>query len=257
MEMIFDVPIEGEGWPEIKGRLDKGERLWIVTANPEILLEAKFDQKYRSVLETADLRVIDGFGVFIAKKVLGVIAFFKKTSDILRRKTVRLTGVELAEHLVQMAHDKGLKVGLFGGEFGEAETAAKEIRAAYPGIVIRAEQGGRVERDGGEDGVTEEARSRMIMFGPQVLLVAMGHPRQEFWIAEHRQDFPEVQAIVGVGGTFNFWAGRIKRAPFILRAVGFEWFWRLLREPRRWKRIFRAVVVFPVLFIFDLLRFRV
>lgn len=208
--------------------------IWIVTANPEILLEAKRNAEYNRVLQQADVRLVDGFGLWLATFC----------------RTKRVTGVEFAEHLLQVAHEKQWRVGLFGGEHGEAEASLADIKRAYPNLSIMAEQGGRVSIKGEEDDATEDARGRMMQFSPQVLLVAMGHPRQEMWILEHRNDFPELKAIVGVGGTFNFWSGKAKRAPHFMRTFGFEWLWRLIVEPYRWKRIFDAVVVFPLKVLF-------
>lgn len=238
---VLDVPIEGLGWDTIEQKLRKGERLWTVTANPEILLQARKDKKYREMISSADLRTVDGFGLFLI-------------SVVLRRKTVRLTGVELSEHLLQYAWQNKLRVGLLGGEFGEGNGAAKHIRESYPGLEVLVEEAGAIGLDGSEDAKAEAARERMMLFSPQILLVAFGAPRQEMWIGEHRQSFADLKAVVGVGGTFNFWAGRITRAPHFMRKFGLEWLWRLIQEPRRLGRIWRAVVVFPILALFDKIR---
>mgnify|MGYP001578958952 FL=1 len=235
---VLGVPIEGDGWKAIAERLDQDMKLWIVTANPEILLKAKKDRDYRKAISSADLRTVDGAGLFFVMNVL-------------RRKAVRLTGVDLAEHLLQYAWKHHLRVGLLGGEFGAAAGAASHIRASYPELELLVEEGGVVAVDGTEDERTEASRERMMLFSPHVLFVAFGHPRQERWIHLHRGDFADLRAIVGVGGTFNFWAGRIKRAPAWMRAVGIEWFFRLIQEPKRWRRIWNAVVVFPVAALID------
>jgi len=205
------------------------------------LLRARKDKKYREVISSAELRLVDGFGLFLV-------------SYVLRRKTVRLTGVELSEHLLQYAWKNHLRVGLLGGEFGEAGGAAEKILEAYPGLELLAEEGGGITESGSEDAKAEAARERLILFSPQILLVAFGAPRQELWIHEHRNEFADLRAVVGVGGTFNFWAGRIRRAPAWMRTVGLEWAWRLLQEPRRIGRIWRAVVIFPILALFDSFR---
>jgi N-acetylglucosaminyldiphosphoundecaprenol N-acetyl-beta-D-mannosaminyltransferase len=238
---VLGVPIEGEGWVSIQERLDRGEKLWIVTANPEILLEARKDKAYREAISSADLRTVDGFGLFLI-------------INILRRKTKRLTGVELAEHLLQYAWKHRLRVGLMGGEAREAREAADRIRVSYPDMDILVEEGRVVTREGAEDDATEAARERMMIFSPHILLVAFGHPRQERWISTHRADFADVRAVVGVGGTFNFWAGRIKRAPAWMRSIGLEWSWRLIQEPKRWRRIWNAVVAFPIAVAIDRIR---
>jgi N-acetylglucosaminyldiphosphoundecaprenol N-acetyl-beta-D-mannosaminyltransferase len=235
MRKIFGVPIEGWSMSTAVEYIEQaGTPVWFVTANPEILLAAKRDIAYTKALQKADVRLVDGFGLWLM--TFG--------------RTKRVTGVEFAERLLQLAHDKKWRVGLFGGDHGEAEASLPDIKRAYPDLSILAEQGGRVSTTGGEDDMTEEARGRMMQFSPQVLLVAMGHPRQEAWILEHRNDFPELKVIVGVGGTFNFWAGKSKRAPHFMRSFGFEWLWRLFVEPYRWKRILNAVIVFPFMALF-------
>lgn len=239
MRKIFDIPIEGRELQQTVTSIEQASKpIWIVTANPEILLEAHQNRMYAEVLKQADERLVDGFGLWLATFC----------------RTKRVTGVELVERLLQLAHDKGWRVGLFGGTIGEAEASLPDIKAAYSDLSVLAEQGGRVTSTGEEDDVTEQARGRMMQFSPQVLLVAMGHPRQEMWIAEHRGDFPELKVVVGVGGTLMFWSGKSKRAPHVMRSFGLEWLWRLLVEPYRWKRIIHAVVVFPVLVLVDKMR---
>ena len=82
---------------------------------------------------------------------------------------------------------------------------------------------------------------------PHLLLAAFGAPEQDLWISEHLKKLPSVRVAMGVGGTFDFLAGKRRRAPKWMRSIGLEWFYRLLREPKRIKRIFNAVVVFPML----------
>jgi len=138
-----------------------------------------------------------------------------------------------------------------GGGSGIAEQAAEALKKKISGLSVTAEQGGQVEMNGQDDDVGEEARHRLTLFAPQILLVAFGHPKQERWIARHLVEFPSVKIVIGIGGAFDFWADTIKRAPFVIRRVGLEWLWRLILEPRRWKRIWNAVIVFPIFFIFD------
>lgn len=235
MRTVFGVPVDGWSMQQSIQAIDSDKAKWFVTANPEILLAAQRDASYREVLCQADVRLVDGFGLWLV--TLG--------------RTSRVTGVEFAERLLQHAHEQHWRVGLFGGQHGEAAASLPDIQRAYPDLEILAEEGGRVTHDGTEDDQTREARARMIRFRPQVLLVAMGHPKQEMWIAAHIGNFSELKAVVGVGGTFNFWSGRSTRAPHLLRVLGLEWAWRLVTEPYRWKRILDAVVIFPVKVIFD------
>ena len=82
---------------------------------------------------------------------------------------------------------------------------------------------------------------------PDILLIALGHGKQEKWIAAHLPELPSVKVAMGVGGAFDFIAGRVLRAPRILRRLGLEWLWRLILQPSRLPRIWRAVIKFPIL----------
>ncbi len=205
--------------------------LWFITANPEILLEAKRDPVYRQTLTQADVRLVDGFGVWCALRLQG-------------ERPTRVTGVDFAEELVKYAADKQWKVALLGG--ASTHAAAHRLRARYPDVRILSEEAGRIAHDGETDERTDEAMSRITLAAPDILLVGFGHPKQERWIAKHIHDFPSVRVWVGVGGTFDMWAGSVPRAPRWLRALGGEWLWRLIHEPHRMTRIIRAVILFPI-----------
>lgn len=205
---------------------------WIVTANPEILLEARRNAAYRAALMQADLRILDGIGLVFAAVLHG-------------HRAPRVTGVELGEALVQYAWTKQQLVCLIGGEGDAAATSAQELARAYPNVRCMSSTGGRVNASGEGDDVNEEALHQIILAAPDVILVAFGHPKQEAWIAAHLHELPPHCVVVGVGGTFDYWSHRISRAPRWMRALGLEWLYRLTREPKRWKRIWRAVVVFP------------
>lgn len=237
---VFDIPIEGEPFERVSERIvsNPSGSFWIVTANAEILLEAKRDKAYADVLRQADERLVDGSGPWLMLKLAG-------------QKTVRLPGVELANNLINLAVEQKWRVALIGGYEGAAEKAGIRLKQTFPDLQLTVERGGKVERDGKDDSVGEEARHRLTLFAPQVLLVAFGHPKQERWIARYLADFPSVKVVVGIGGTIDFWAGTAKRAPKFLQTIGLEWLWRLMLEPRRIKRIWNAVIIFPIAFIVD------
>ncbi len=236
---IFGVHIDGSSLQEVMLNIKKATQpFWIVTANPEILLEARRDSAYAQVVRQADVRTVDGVGLLMIGRLFG-------------QSWSRVTGVELAERLIEHAFQEGLRVGFVGGAPHVAEAACAHWNQRYPGLQSVAEEGGRVASDGTDDEAGEEARHRLTLFAPDVLLVAFGHPKQERWIARHLTDFPQVRVVVGVGGTFDYWAGRVSRAPGVLRAIGLEWMWRLFVQPSRVLRIVRAVFVFPVLVLFD------
>lgn len=223
---------------EARVQAARTEPLWIVTANPEILLEARRNTSYADTLRQSDVSLVDGFGLWLMLRLFG-------------ERATRLTGIALAEHLVSLAAEKKWRVGFFGGREGVAAEALKTMTKKYPHLVGVAETGGVVSLTGESDAAADEATHRMVLFDPEVLLVALGHPKQERWIQNHTADFPRLKVIVGIGGTFDVWSGRLSRAPRLLRVVGLEWVWRLVCEPQRWYRIIRAVFLFPFWFLVE------
>lgn len=240
---VFDIPIEGPNADRVISVVEKSNKfVWIVTINPEILLETRKNLAYKKAVMRADMRVVDGFGLFALLRVFG-------------DRVSRVTGVELAERLVQEAHRKKWRVGLIGGASGSAKKSVEALKSAYPELEIMGEEGGRISKEANEDTHAEEARFRMMQFAPHILLVAFGHPKQELWIEKHLADFPTAKAFMGVGGTFEFWSGQIRRAPRWMQRAGLEWLWRLIRQPSRLGRMFRAVVIFPFFYFFGLFHF--
>ena len=133
-------------------------------------------------------------------------------------------------------------VFLLGAAPDVAELAAAKLREKNPQLrIVGTYSGSPSEAD------APEILRRINAADPQVLLVAFGAPAQDLWIDRYKADLHHVRVAMGVGGTFDFLAGRIKRAPHIFRSLGLEWLWRLIQEPRRIKRIRNAVVVFPLL----------
>jgi N-acetylglucosaminyldiphosphoundecaprenol N-acetyl-beta-D-mannosaminyltransferase len=222
--------------------LDGDRTARVFTPNPEILLRARRDTAYARVLDSADLALPDGTGVALVLSLRE------------RRPVRRWPGVELASVLMRLAAERGDRVAFLGAAPDVAEAAIARWRRVAPsldavviapGVSIGADGLGTTPRD--EAATIEAIRSA----APAVVLVGLGAPKQERWIARHVNDFPSVRIMIGVGGAFDMWAGRLRRAPRPLHAVGLEWLWRLVLEPRRLPRIVRAVVVFPLRVLAD------
>jgi N-acetylglucosaminyldiphosphoundecaprenol N-acetyl-beta-D-mannosaminyltransferase len=223
------------------GFLDGDRTFRIFTPNPEILLRARSDAAYTDVLRSADLALPDGTGVTLVQTLRD------------GRSVRRWPGVEIAAFLVRLAAERGETVAFVGGAPDVAERAAARWRT-LPGLkVVVAGAGVEVDEDGSarpaerEDEMIDAVRSA----APAIVLVGLGAPKQERWIARHADAFPSVRVMIGVGGAFDMWAGSRRRAPRAFRRLGLEWLWRLTLEPRRLPRIIRATVVFPVLAVFD------
>ena len=199
-------------------RLDAGERMFVITANPEFVMLAHSDAAVARIAQEAQLVVADGSGVVAASRLLG---------SALPRVPGRLLVDALVPHLAQ----RRSRIFFLGAAPGVAERAAAELRRRAPGLVVAGVHAGSAEPD---DDAVSVARVRES--GAQVLLVAYGMPKQERWIARNLPALPAVRLAIGVGGVFDQLAGVQKVPPAVLHAIGLEWLWRLAREPRRWRR---------------------
>jgi N-acetylglucosaminyldiphosphoundecaprenol N-acetyl-beta-D-mannosaminyltransferase len=203
----------------------------IVTVNPEFVALAQRRPIFASILRRADLAVADGVGIVWASRMLG------------ERPPVRMTGLDLMNTLFEEAQKQDLAVGLIGGLTGVAPLAAERIRKRFP--TLRIVIADTEHRRFGWHLPDHVLVSRIRRAKPDILFVAFGAPKQEEWIFHHLHELPSVRIAVGVGGAFDFWAGKVARAPGWMRALGLEWVFRLTQEPWRFPRILTATLVFP------------
>lgn len=209
----------------------------IVTINPEMLVAANRSDEPKALLAGADLRIADGAGIVLAARL---------TKQPIPE---RIPGVELTDELCRLAAELGRSIYLLGGDPGVATAAAEALQRRHPTLRIAAADEGVPKLSDARWQVLDPAMEEAAIVGrvaaakPGVLFVAYGHPKQEAFIAEHK-DALQASVMVGVGGTFDFLAGRVKRAPHWLSRIGLEWMWRLLLQPWRITRIWNAAVVF-------------
>jgi len=217
---------EINGW--IENTLDNPpERKFVTTLNPEIVLEAHQNKEYREVLNSADLNLCDGFGIKFLFSIKG------------RKINSRYTGVDLVERVLKLAREKSITALIIVSK--KSLSSPEEIER---GIGRKYNFKTRAKYWNGEKFFeNEEAKSAEIVF------LNFGAPEQENFIFENRSKFPRAKILAGVGGTFDFLSGKMKRAPRWVRRIGLEWLWRLLEEPKRIKRIKNAVIVFPWIFL--------
>jgi N-acetylglucosaminyldiphosphoundecaprenol N-acetyl-beta-D-mannosaminyltransferase len=210
----------------------------VATPNPEFLVAAQRDPDFLRLLQQTDLNLPDGHGLLLVARWFG------------SRLPERVTGSDFTVDLCGLCAELGQSVFFLGGELPRvAERSASAMKRRFPDLeVAGVHEGGRVIKD-------EQGRLRCDAAAIEairashaaVVLVAFGHGRQEKWCRDNLPDLPEVRLAMGIGGTFDFLAGEIKRAPLAFRRLHLEWLWRLIQEPRRWRRIWTAVVVFPYL----------
>ncbi len=190
----------------------------IATANPEILERARRNPRLLALINAADIVVADGAGVVWASRRLG------------KALPERVTGIDLMIRLVERAAALRWSVFLLGSRPGVAERAAAHLVARNPGLEIAGTMHGYF------DTVEEKAViDRIREARPSMLFVGLGQPRQEVWIAEHR-DALGVPLIMGIGGSMDVIAGDVRRAPGWMQKAGLEWLFRLVTQPGRARR---------------------
>lgn len=189
----------------------------VVTLNGAMLARAAADPELRAIVNRSSLVTADGAGVLLAGRILGV------------RLPERVAGIDLVDRVCAEGAAQSLRVFLLGAEPGVADSAAGSLASRHRGLMVVGTHHGYFSDDG-----SAEVVARIRDASPQVLLVALGFPRQERWIAAHLPELPDMVCI-GVGGTFDILAGRVRRAPRWMRRAGVEWLYRLAREPHRWR----------------------
>jgi N-acetylglucosaminyldiphosphoundecaprenol N-acetyl-beta-D-mannosaminyltransferase len=221
----FDPVTMEEAQAQLAAFVAAGDSHLVVTANPEMVMKARGDQLLAEIMDRADLVVADGIGVVWASRFLR------------RPVPERIPGIELAEGLLEQASTQGWRVFLLGGAQGVAEQAAEVLQQRYPDINIVGTYHGFFSSGEEEQGILKKIAEAK----PHVLLAALGVPRQEKWLAAYLGTL-KIPVAIGVGGSFNVWAGVDKRAPSWVRKINLEWLYRLARQPWRIKRL----VVLPI-----------
>ena len=197
-----------------KGLVKSEEKYYIVTPNPEILTISQKDKDYEKVLNGAKLALPDGIGVLVASKIVG-----KPLKEIIH-------GVDLTEMLCKEVSKQPITVGFLGAGPHVAELTAECLREKYPGLKINFTE--------------EEWDFKKEYPKTDILFVAFGSPKQEFWIAENLEKLP-VRVAIGVGGSFDFISGKVRRAPKWIQRLELEWLFRLILQPKRIRRQLRLI----------------
>ncbi len=226
---ILAVPIDNVTFDEAVARFIEYEKSTmqhhVMTPNPEMLVEAMHNLSFRKVLQNTSMNIPDGSGLLFASYL---------SCHPLQH---RVTGVDMMEGVI--ASGDGT-IFLLGADEGVAERCRTILLSRYPyAKIVGTYSGSPAERD------FTDIQQKISSSGATILFVAFGSPAQDFWIHTHLFELRSVKVAMGVGGAFDFIAGVQLRAPQYLRAIHLEWLWRLFHQPKRWKRIFTATVIFP------------
>lgn len=227
----LDAVMREEAVARLRSFLEEDVQRHVMTPNSEMLTEAARNPAFHALLRRTALNLSDGSGLLWMAPLTG------------QRIPERVTGVDTVLRLCGELTEECPVFFLGGGE-GVGDGARVALAARNPRLrVVGVYAGSPREEE------VEEILRRINDAKPYLLFVAFGAPQQDLWIDRHLSRMPSVRVAMGVGGTFDFLVGLRKRAPAFVQETGFEWLWRLLHEPRRFWRIWNAVVVFPWLVV--------
>lgn len=195
----------------------------VVTINPEMFFEAEKNEEFAKVLNDAEIIIPDGVGVKIALKINGI-------------ESERIPGIDFAKNLLELSAQNGWTVAIIGAKEEVLNGACQNLKQELPALNIVYSHNGYFDND-------EEIYNELKQANPQLILVAMGSPRQEFFISNAKK-LLERGLMIGIGGSLDVWSGNVKRAPEIFQKTGTEWLYRTVTQPERFKRIFPTLPLF-------------
>lgn len=214
-----DAVTMAEAVDVVRRAMDTRAGIMVATANAEMLMRATHDEELRRILNASALVVPDGAGTVWAARHLG------------HAMPERVAGYDLAQELLRCAPAEGRRVYFFGSAPGVAEKAKAKAEQLYPGVEIVGVRNGFFSPADNAAIIAEIRAAR-----PDLLLVALGVPKQEKWIAAHLAEL-DVPVAIGVGGTLDVMAGVMKRAPHWMQKAKLEWLFRGLMQPKRAGRL--------------------
>ena len=205
---------------KVEYMLEHGNRpQTILAVNPEKEFSVPKDSELHELFKKSDLLIPDGIGIVLGARVLH------------GAQISRVPGCDLMQSICGLAAEKKIPVYFYGAKEEINKEAVEEVKRRYPGIDVAGRSNGYVPPDQMEELVQEINNS-----GAKILFVALGSPRQEKWMLENLDKLTKVRICQGIGGTLDILSGNIKRAPEMYCKLGLEWLYRLIREPKRWKR---------------------
>jgi len=234
---IFGYPVDITGRESavrfVMENMRSRQGMQIVTINPEMIFAADKNPELANILREAELVTPDSTGVMLAIASLGI------------QEAEKVPGVDFSEELMQKCREAGFSVAFLGGSPDTIDSMKPEIQKKFPGLNIVFSHHGYFT-----DSEFPEIKEELLRVNPHLLFVALGSPKQEFFIKNHR-DVLNKTVMIGVGGSFDIWAKKVKRAPLVYRIMGLEWFYRLITQPARFTRMFPVLPMFFLRILFD------
>ena len=222
-----DLIDEKKGIEIVESFIANSKPAQVVTINPEMIELAKKNPEFSNILKEAEIVIPDGVGVVLALKLMGI-------------KIQRLPGIEFSEGLIKLASEKGYKVAFLGADAKTIQKAVAELQKKYASLNIVYVHDGFFDKDE-EKLIIEDIKKA----DADLLFIGIGVPRQEIFISNYKNLLVDI-IMVGVGGSFDVWSQNIKRAPLFFRKLGLEWFYRLMKQPSRFSRMFPTLPLFLI-----------
>ena len=221
---ILDVPVHpltmGEAVSVLEESITSGEQAFVVTANAEIIMMCQEDAGYKKIVsQDAQLVLPDGAGAVWAGRHLGY------------KVPERVAGFDLYCQILDKAAQKGYKAFFFGGSPGIAEAAKAKSEELYPGVQVVGCRNGYFKEEESQAIIDEINAS-----GADMLFAALGAPKQEKWLVRYREQL-KPKILMGIGGSFDVFAGKMERAPKWMQDASLEWLFRLYKQPSRFMRM--------------------
>ncbi len=195
----------------------------VVTLNPEMIENASKNPDFRTILNNAELVIPDGIGVQLGLKILG-------------HSVRRIAGIEFSRKIIEKFSNEGKSIALIGAKPEVIEAAVNNLKKEIPNINIAYYHDGYFKDN-------NEILKELENAHPSLVLAALGSPKQEEFNFNGKKLLPDC-LFIGVGGSFDVWAGAVERAPEIYQKLCIEWLYRTIKEPKRFKRIFPTLPMF-------------
>lgn len=219
MGVDFDSLTLSEAVDRAEALISERRAAYVVTPNPEIVITCWENTDAMEAVQNADLVLPDGVGVVYGATILGTPLKGK------------LPGIDFATELMRRMAKRCGRVYLLGAKPGVAEMAGERLTEQFPGLIVCGTHDGYFQEDAP---VIDEINALQ----PDLLLVCLGAPKQEIWMLRNRSAL-KVGLMAGLGGSLDVFAGTVKRAPAFFQKLGLEWFYRLIKEPWRFKRMMK------------------
>jgi len=240
---ILDVKIDSLDTKELEEKIKKflydDKANYIVTTNPEFVIRAGEDSEFKNILNKADLSLADGFGLKLMSFLRGI-------------NIRRVSGADLMLKICQIAEQEKKSVFFVGGARDVAKDVALKLIERFEELEIAGAEHG-LKFNSFDDKKYQEENKKLLQRinnkKPDIIFVAFGAPKQEKWIFQNLDKIYGLKLAIGVGGSFDYYSKKVRRAPKAVRFIGMEWLWRFILQPWRFKRIFNAVIKFPLLFM--------